>query len=423
MAFALAFFASFIVIFFISVIQLNILSITLNLNKEAIGLISSREEIVKILKKNNRPPEIIAIDKNPHKELLAIAAATTGITNYYGGTMLQSIPSYLVIPMKKQKSGILLLDNTLIVSEINPYDIHAISPVVGYLLVKHYFPLRKIKAYPKIAIMGIDKYKEFRKKENIQKIAKIDIELEIIKDKISSLSANIESDKKLLSEIQDPKNVKDKKEINIDELTAKIDKDLVVLSENKYSENFYKSQKQLLQQLTKDSPDEQGLFIPIDTIRIVYKTNNSRSIADYFATLTHEYLHYSSYISKSKMLNDSFFEEGLTEYFARSAIKNDLNTSTNLGYPVQAKIIGEMTNIIPESELAEIYFTKDQEGLERALNRVYGDDFHKETRLIFETLQYASNPNEILKLANNIMKRIGGKPLTHEDLISTYSQL
>jgi hypothetical protein len=133
----------------------------------------------------------------------------------------------------------------------------------------------------------------------------------------------------------------------------------------------------------------------------------------------HEYLHYASYISDDKKLSDVFFEEGLTEYFARQIIKDDLNISTNIGYPVSAKILDQMTKRISESELADIYFSKDQDRLEKLLDRTYGENFYKNTGIKFLNLQYASSPDLALKIANEIMKNIGGNPLKEKDLLST----
>ena len=118
-----------------------------------------------------------------------------------------------------------------------------------------------------------------------------------------------------------------------------------------------------------------------------------------------------------------FFEEGLTEYFARKIVEKNLNIETNIGYPVYYKIISEMTNIIPETELAVIYFTKDQNALVSALNRVYGDNFYQNNRILFASLQFTSNRNQTLQIANEIMKKINGTPLTLQDLRSSSSEL
>jgi hypothetical protein len=414
---------SFFILCIIAVIQLNIFSILTNTNPEMLGIISDRKEIQRVLKNNNRPPEITATDKNPHKELLAIAQATSGKNHFYGSMILTTIPGFLVIPHGSENPSLMLLDNSLIVSEINQSDIEILSPVIGHLLVQHNFPTRKIKAYPKISLMQKAEYAEFRKRESAKKLIQIDDELKLLEDKISSVSATIELDKNQLTASKNPQSEKQVQNINVNEVNKRIIINETLLNDYRYLEKFYIAQKKLLQTLTVDASHENAAFIPQDIIKIVHKTNNPHAIADYFSTLTHEYLHYASYVSENKWLSDSFFEEGLTEYFARSAIKNDLNTSTNLGYPVQAKIISEMTNLIPESEFAEIYFTKDQEGLERALDRVYGDGFYLKNKITFETLHYATTPNRVLFLANDIMKKIGGKPLTEKDLVSTYSKL
>jgi hypothetical protein len=174
--------------------------------------------------------------------------------------------------------------------------------------------------------------------------------------------------------------------------------------------------------LKNNIPHELGAFDPPDTIKILINTTSSHAIADYFETVVHEYLHYASY-SDNKNFTASFFEEGLTEYFARMAIQNNLNTSTNMGYPVFTRIISEITKIIPETELADIYFSKDELGLRTTLNRVYGDSFYADNLITFETLQYTSDPNQMLKLANVIMAKIGANPLKQPDITSTSSNL
>jgi hypothetical protein len=78
-----------------------------------------------------------------------------------------------------------------------------------------------------------------------------------------------------------------------------------------------------------------------------------------------------------------------------------------------------MTKRISESELADIYFSKSQDKLEQLLDRVYGENFYKNTRIEFLNLQYASSPDLALKIANEIMKKIGGNPLKEKDLLST----
>src|SRR5438270_13136435 len=98
--------------------------------------------------------------------------------------------------------------------------------------------------------------------------------------------------------------------------------------------------------------------MPNNSINIAFGNATSSRAADYLETLIHEYLHYASYIGPDKHLSDSFFEEGLTEYFARRIVEDNLHIETNLGYPAQVKIIEAMTKRIDESEFADIYFSK-----------------------------------------------------------------
>jgi hypothetical protein len=419
----IGFFASFVLLFLIAVIQLNILSVLTATNKEALGIKTSSEEIVESLGKNSRPPEIITTNKNSGEKLKAIAKATSGTTNLYGASILQSVPSFLTIPPNIDSERIMLLDNVLIVSEINAQDIQVLSPVVGFQLVKRYFPTRRIKASAKVSIMDPSEYQKHRISENAKKIALIDEELIKLEEQIASVSATIESGRNLLSASQSARVNSSSERVSTTDVTREIEESENTLDDMLYRASYFNLQKQLLLTQGQNSPHENGIFVPDDSIRIVFKTSSPHAIADFFATLTHEYLHFASYSGEEQRLTDSFFEEGLTEYFARKMIRNSLNTSTNLGYPLHAKIISQMTNLIPETEFAEIYFTKDQESLERALDRVYGDGFYRRTQISFERLHYSPNPSEVLSIANSIMKEIGGSELNEQDLMSTKSNL
>ena len=81
-----------------------------------------------------------------------------------------------------------------------------------------------------------------------------------------------------------------------------------------------------------------------------------------------------------------------------------------------------MTKKIPEDELKNIYFNKDEKALIALLNNTYGSKFYQDSEFYFQAMSYVSG-KEALKLANNIMFKIGGKDLKEEDLNSTYSEL
>ena len=76
---------------------------------------------------------------------------------------------------------------------------------------------------------------------------------------------------------------------------------------------------------------------------------------------------------------------------------------------------------ILENDLAEVYFNKDQEGLVKILNRVYGEDFFSNNQLVFEYIHFSSDTEEIIELANEVMAENGGEPLVEEDVTTSYS--
>ena len=456
-------FISYLILIMVALLELNVLAISVNINSHILGIVDSRNKIVKALEANNKPPLIIATDNNQYKELQAIALATTGKSNFYGSSILPSIPSFFVLPVKNLGSSI-LLDRTLIISAINTQDLQTLSPVVGFLFIKSYFPNRYIKFPPKIYMMDEKEYQKYRDVDFNKKIADVTLALNQTNQDIATSSAAIQEDKAnietnqnfikstyatrdkqynqcmavghyqgntfyhtnskdyCLGLVQSLDSAAQNASDALDYWNSKLVSDQSQLTTSKLYANFYNLQVQLGGLLKQNIPHELGSFFPPDTIKILINTQSPHALADYFETVVHEYLHYASNID-GKSFTASFFEEGLTEYFARRAIQDNLDVSTNLGYPVYVKIIAQMTKVIPESELADIYFSKDETGLREALNQVYGDNFYQNNLINFETLQYTSDPKQILKIANIIMERINGTPLKESDIISTTSNL
>lgn len=459
--FLIGLFTSYLLLLTVAFLELNTFSLMVNINPHSLGIITDRSSIIKTLKISNKPPQIIASDNDQYKELQAIALATTGASSFYGSSILPSIPGFFVLPIKKIGSSV-LLDQTLIISEINPQDLQIYSPLVGYLFVKSYFPERAIKAFPKVYVMDEKEYQKFRIIDFNKKVADVQLQLNQTNQSISTLSAAIQNDNDQIaynqnmvtqgytkrdkqynscmavgnyrsgvfyhtnskdycqSKVADLDNAIQQTNDSLDNWNKQLKDDQDKLGMSKLYANFFNTQVKLGGLLKSSIPHELGAFDAPDTIKILINTKSPHAIADYFATVTHEYLHYASTLDK-KSFTASFFEEGLTEYFARMAIQNNLNTSTNLGYPVFTRIISEMTKIIPESELADIYFSKDEMALRSTLNRVYGDNFYNDNLITFETLQYTSDPTQILKLANVIMAKIGASQLKESDIISTSS--
>lgn len=392
----LGFFLAFVLLLITALVELNVLSVLANINPKIIGVETNKKNIVAKLN-DSFIPKIITSDKD--RIIYAVAKTTSGTNNLYGKYIVSTIPSFLVLPTKNLDYDVLLLDDYLIISDAKSRDMQLISSLIGYVFVKNYFPTRSIKHFPKIAIMNKQEYFEYRKNETNKKLEKLDKQIAKIDSFVGSMSAALKENKKLNT----PANRK-------------------VVNEYSYYESYFKKQRNIIKFQVEKVPHESGLFVPENSIKIVFGTANVHELVDYFSTVVHEYLHYASFVSDKKRFENSFFEEGLTEYFARGAIKESLDTDTNLGYPVQVKIIKQITKMITETELADLYFVKDETGLEKALDRVYGDDFYKDNAVLFETLQFSSDPKQTLKLANEIMQKINGQPLTEKDLYSSYSR-
>ena len=77
-----------------------------------------------------------------------------------------------------------------------------------------------------------------------------------------------------------------------------------------------------------------------------------------------------------------------------------------------------MTKRIAENDLAQIYFNGDQTGLEKLLDRVYGEGFFENNQILLETIHYSSDTGQILELTNEIMTKIGGELLRNDRPIS-----
>ena len=181
--------------------ELNVLSLMVNINPHSLGIITDREKVVKTLKASVNPPQIIASDNDQYKELQAIAQTTTGTGSFYGSSILPSIPKLFVLPIKKIGSSI-MLDQTLIISEINPQDLQEYSPLVGYLFIKNYFPTEAVKFYPKIFVMSEDEYQKYRQQDFNKKVADVQLQLNETNQSIATLSAAIQNEKDNITDNQ-----------------------------------------------------------------------------------------------------------------------------------------------------------------------------------------------------------------------------
>ena len=453
-------FSAFIFLFILGFIQLNIYSLIISKDPTVLGIKTTTEQVYGAINNNGIAPVIIPANKEYKTSVIEIAKASSGTDNFYGEIVLSNIPKFLILPANKEVPNLLFLDNTLIITKVDKNDMEKLSPLVGHLFLQNYFSRRQIKAYPKVNLMDENEYQIYRKKDAEEKINKINLEANKMEDSVSSTSASIseteaeieensqskltilenrdkeynaclskgrydednnfipdntKADCKYILEEWEPIYISEEESGN--KLVKKLEKDKEDLKAYEYYNTFFKSQKELSNLTNENIPSELGVFIPEDKIKVVLLNYDSKAVANYFVTLVHEYLHYAAYV-KGKRLESSFFEEGLTEYFAKNAIENTMGKETNIGYPVIVKLIEQFMNKIPEQDFADIYFTKDQVKLIDTLNLVYGDNFFQNNIVLIESLMYISDPEQSLELANKLMDEIGGEKLTKDDLYS-----
>jgi len=460
----LGFYFSLVLLFLLAILELNIFAVLFNTNPSILGVTTEKKLIAQSLKQTISSPQIITSENNQKEVIKAVALASAGKNTFYGNFIIKSVPTVLLLPVEKKDSAMFLVANTLIITQLHLSEMEAVSPYIGYHLVKRYFPQRQIKSYPRITTLNRDEYITFRKADAVNRIRKVESQIQNVVTSINETNPKLQRDRVTLTQVETAVDEL-KQQVNtsytaclnegiyinkvfqrsnsevickerVNDLEKKLEEEMkrvqsltktIQSNENRLKEyeryaNLFAAQVKAAQNAAVMYPHEYGVFVPDSVIRIAIDTQRTDTLLDYLGTLSHEYLHYASFVSDNKSFSDVFFEEGLTEYYARQIITYDFQKNVNLGYPIFVKIIRQMMQVIPETELADIYFTKDQEGLETVLNRVYGDSFYEDTRYLFASLQYAADEDEVLALANEIMKNINGKPLTKKDLESSRSK-
>jgi hypothetical protein len=407
-------------------------------------------------------PVIIPYTSNQQSRILSIFISSNQKRNsFYVNSLIPNVPSFMVLPVQIPNTSIFFVKDNLIVKGVNPSDIEPISPYIGNLLVKSYFKSRFIKTYPSVKVMGRQEYLDYRISQYNESITKLNNYIQALEDEISGYYGRIQSDKtkiannqSIISESASSRDsyynscvsagyyfygyyyhyysqsycdnqrtqwdaIINKANQNISDLSSDISTTQSYLYQDQEADKEAKSYVSYIESAKDQTPQELGVFEPDNNIKVAVDETSPNVVVDYFETLAHEYLHYSSYVDKDKTFTYNFFEEGLTEYFARKVATNEFNVNTHMGYPLLVAVMKEIIKKIPESTLEDIYFKKDESTLEAVLANAYGENFYKDTENYFSILPYLSGTKDGLKIANAIMLRIGGRTLTENDLYSS----
>jgi hypothetical protein len=451
--------------FLFGIVEANLLAAKIKINPESAGIIWGKDKILKKLKSMDHPPKITEGGNNLNAKVILIESENNNSRGkYYTDVILKQLPSNLIIPLGIPNEPLVMSNNNLIINSVDKDQMETISPILGKLLVKNYFKNRFIKDEPTLQVLGRQDYLKFREDQINSTLAEVDKYIQAVKDVISSIYGSIAYDKQRIAANQDGldssislrdsayndcinngyyfygyfyhtfsqsycDNLKARWDAiiagyqkNISDWQAQLDADQAELSQYQEAQTKLQFYRDLVASQKDITPQELGVFLPENkTIKIALDYTSPKSVMEYIETLTHEYLHYTSYVSDERSL-PQFFEEGLTEYYARKAVRQATGENTNFGYPLLVKIIQQMVSKIPESTLQEIYFNKDKKQLERVLDDSYGKDFYKDSQYYFAIITFVP-PKDALKIANNIMVKIGGKLLNEGDLESTMLEI
>lgn len=428
------------------------------------GIVSNAKEINDKLKRLNKTPTVIGDSPDLRRKIiLSILQQKSNNGSFYKEVLLPSSVSADSLDFKLAADIVLLQDNTLVIAKINKETIETITPSLSRLIVSSYFDPKYVKEESIVTVMGRQEYLKFREDQINEQIEKIGLLITEAQRYINNNYANINEAR---NKIQTNKDGIDRsiaarnenynycksagyysyyfgtfyryytdaecesQKQRWDSIIAGFQKNVAdweqtlkdsqyYLAENQKIKETLVSYQELIRSQKDVTPNELGLFEPPNLIKVVLESTSDKAIADYLAIAIHEFLHYTSYVSEERSL-PQFFEEGLTEYYTRKIISNQLKSKTNVGYPVIVRIIQKMAQDVSEDELIRIYFTKDEKTLIAYLNDKYGSNFYKDSQYYFEILPWVSG-KESLTIANNILFKIDGEPLEEEDLYSTES--
>lgn len=427
-----------------------------------IGAETSAEEIKSHLGNQKVFPKIIASDEKIVARIVANLSETDSTETFYTAYILPLVSQKQNLESDRMGTDVFYLPtNTLVVSRINKEIFEAISPTLAKIMINTYFTDKHLEFESNFHLVSRQEYVRLREREINELISVLDDYISESRGILATINANIATTKNDISTYEQKVVYSEQQKIEdynycksavyrgyyytyrlysdayCDSLRAEWDDYMAELEQ--YLETLrgylaiYQSQwaeeKEILDTLVwvrdfseerkKLTPNELGIFKQDENeIYVVLDDSSPEAIADFLSTLAHEYLHSSTFISDERYL-DHFFEEGLTEYFARQVVMNSTSIETALGYPALTKIVSKMNSDI--LELKEIYFSKDQERLEELIDRKYGNGFYEENWVNLFVLSYLSG-EETLKIANSIMLKIGGDQLDREDVSSRISE-
>jgi hypothetical protein len=455
--------------------------IKIDKNHQSEDIYWDTDEIINKLNSKNDPPKIIKGEDNISKQTILFILNTKNRSYFYKQQILPATLNFFSPKIAiSENSTLVMVGNNILVRKFDTDVLEKISPILAMLIVEKETDYRYIKNDSDMHLMGRQEYTQFREDQINSKIARIEDALtEVTKivntyysavaDDKSNINYNISMANSMISKgdyaysscinaqisiphfmpgtctyyycssgytyyTYEPRysysycssqqdfyyNLSDGYVDNANDWRDQLQSDQYELSVYEEIKEIIEIYDAMAVASKEDIPFELGIFNPPNSIKIAIDSTKIETLADYFSTVVHEYFHYTSYISDEKSL-PTFFEEGLTEYFAREAIINNMGIETNEGYPLIVKVVERMMEKISEKDFQNIYFTKDINLLSTTLDNAFGKDFSKDNALYFEFISYLP-PKDALEITNKMLDKIGIQELTEEDLLSKNSE-
>ncbi|MBI5123091.1 hypothetical protein HZA75_04515 [Candidatus Roizmanbacteria bacterium] len=336
-------------------------------------IVTDANEISKKIQSSKSMPHVVYYDYSYKKSLVLVRLNAK--PSFYSSNLIISVPDFVFEKLSAPQAAILLVDDKLLITELKEDVLEKLSPTLGKLLIKNTFKDKNIKSDSKISLLNRQEYLKLREKQINEQIKKLDDEIVEVDKEINITYGYISENKKQLQEADDfLANSETKKTATYNEcksagenyeghfyryytddqcnsILAEWDKivrevsgqtgeirsalsnNQRVLADYQSTRAYTVQARNFVNEYKNITPDELGIFLPEKDIKIALDSNNPDVFNGYLATLVHEYLHYTTYVSDEREL-DHFFEEGLTEYFAKKIMKKQLNYSENIGYPV-----------------------------------------------------------------------------------------
>jgi hypothetical protein len=453
-----------IFIYFSTLIFSNTILITSIFFPQITGISIDKNQIKKKINDSENDLMLVGVSDNASKAYIANSSILGKKGTFYSNNFIPSIPDSFFIKSKSLAKSVFMVNDVIYIKELDKDIISTISPVLAKKIVRKNLTPRYIKDEPDVQIISRQDYLKYREEQINKQIDDIAGYIEELNKSLNVIAYNINTAKNNISTLQNNISLntqyrdeeykscmnatytyygfyenytyrsytdaycqslwdKRNRENAGYEEELKVQKNNLSYYQSQYSEfkqytDQFKDYKQFIEATKQQTPYELGLFEPSRSVKVVLDAVSDKDISNFMVTLVHEYMHYTSFVSDERIL-PQFFEEGLTEHFARKIMSNQLQRETNLGYPLISKIISHMSQKIPLKQLEDVYFTKSEEQLATLLDNAYGKDFYEDSKLYFALIPL-SPLEESLKFANNIMFKIGGPELEEKDAFSTF---